>query len=126
VNVTTATQPSDCAAGATTHCLFEERFAVSIEWRAPGGEPAPGHTLELTAESGAFWFFDAANAEVVVKVVDGRALNGNFWVFVGALSDVEYTLTITDTENGRTRRYTNPEGTLRSFADTSALPGAAP
>jgi choice-of-anchor B domain-containing protein len=124
VTVTTATQPSDCAAGATTHCLLGERFAVSLEWRAPGGEPAPGQVVPLTAESGAFWFFDAANTEVVVKLVDGRAINGHFWVFVGGLSDVEYTLTLTDTANGRTRIYANPAGTLRSFADTSAMPGS--
>jgi hypothetical protein len=35
---------------------------------------------------------------------------------------VRYTLTITDTQTGRVKTYTNPAGTLASVADTQALP----
>src|SRR5262249_2578869 len=59
----------------------------------------------------------------VVKVVDGRAFNNFFWVFYGALSNVEYTLTVTDTATGAVRSYSNPQGTLASVSDTSAFPG---
>jgi hypothetical protein len=31
--------------------------------------------------------------EVLVKVLDGRAVNGKFWVFYGALSNVRYSVT---------------------------------
>ncbi|MEO8188965.1 MAG: hypothetical protein ABI682_01380 [Acidobacteriota bacterium] len=31
--------------------------------------------------------------ELVIKVVDGRAFNDKFWVFYGALSDFQYTIT---------------------------------
>jgi hypothetical protein len=34
-----------------------------------------------TTDTGAFWFFAAANVELIVKVLDGCALNGAHWVF---------------------------------------------
>jgi hypothetical protein len=77
--------------------------------------------VPLTADTGAFWFFDAANLEVMVKVLDGRAINGKLWVFFGALSDVDYTLTVTDTQTGQQKSYHNPAGTLASRADTQAF-----
>jgi hypothetical protein len=59
--------------------------------------------------------------ELIVKVLDGRAVNGHFWVFYGALSDVQYTLTVTDTQTGTSKPYVNPQGTLASEADTAAF-----
>jgi hypothetical protein len=56
-----------------------------------------------------------------VKVVDGRAVNGKWWVFYGALSNVEYTVTVTDTQTGAVKTYFNPQGQLASFADTTAF-----
>lgn len=57
----------------------------------------------------------------MIKVVDGRAFNGYFWVFYGALSDVEYTITVTDMTTGVAKTYSNPQGRLASVADTSAF-----
>ena len=76
--------------------------------------PSPGDT-------GYFWFFDSANVELVIKVLDGRGINGHYWVFYGALSNVGYTVTVTDTQTGTVRSYENPSGTLASSADTSAF-----
>ena len=59
--------------------------------------------------------------ELVVKVLDGTAVNGHHWVFYGALSDVRYTITVTDTQTGATQVYENPLGTLASVADTAAF-----
>jgi hypothetical protein len=42
-------------------------------------------------------------------------------VLYGALSDVEYTLTITDTMTGAVKTYTDPNGRLASVADTEAF-----
>ena len=66
-------------------------------------------------------FFTASNVETVLKVIDGRAVNGHFWVFYGALSNVQYTLTVTDTATGAVKTYTNPSGQFASVADTSAF-----
>lgn len=43
-------------------------------------------------------------------MIDGRDANGYFWVFAGAITNVEYTITITDTETDEVRVYFNPLG----------------
>jgi hypothetical protein len=59
--------------------------------------------------------------ELMLKVIDARAFGGKFWVFYGALSDVNYTITVVDTETGKVKTYTNPQGKLASVADTAAF-----
>jgi len=56
-----------------------------------------------------------------VKVLDGTALNGHSWLFYGALSDVEYTLTVTDSLGGTQKTYHNPPGQLCGRADVTAF-----
>ena len=93
-----------------------------MSWRAVNlGTSGPGQTVLLTSDTGAFWFFSSANIELVVKVVDGRLVNGKFWVFYGALSDVEYTVTVTDTLTGAVKTYPNPQGRIASMADVNAF-----
>jgi ELWxxDGT repeat protein len=110
-----------CTPSATRLCLSGGRFAVEARWRDFQGTTGVGTTRELSGDTGAFWFFGAANLELVVKVLDGRPVNGKIWVFYGALSNVEYTLTVTDTETGAVKTYTNPLGRLASVADTAAF-----
>jgi photosystem II stability/assembly factor-like uncharacterized protein len=113
---------SACEAGAVNLCLSESRFRVTVSWSASNiGQSGQGQSMPLTADSGAFWFFQPSNIELVIKVLDGRTVNDHFWVFYGALSNVGYTITVTDTETGAQRTYTNPEGTLASRADTEAF-----
>lgn len=112
-----------CAAGATALCLNDARFKVEVSWSVPSqGRSGVGRALSLTSDSGAFWFFDSSNLELLVKVVDGRSFNGHFWVFYGALSDVEYRVTVTDTQQpGTSRTYLNRQGQVSSVADTAAF-----
>ena len=112
-------EPS-CQPSATALCLAGGRFRVEAHWRTLTGN-GPGQAVALTPDTGYFWFFDPANVEVILKVLDGRSVNQHFWVFYGALSDVDYDLTVTDTVTGATRRYTNPPGNLASVADTTAF-----
>ena len=56
-----------------------------------------------------------------MKVLDGRLINRKFCVFYGVLSNVEYTITVTDTVTGAVQTYFNPDGNLANFADTSAF-----
>lgn len=42
-------------------------------------------------------------------------------MYCGVTSDVEYT--ITDTQSGTVRRYENPRGTLASLGDVDAFDG---
>ncbi|HET9768747.1 MAG TPA: hypothetical protein VFS60_18015, partial [Thermoanaerobaculia bacterium] len=60
--------------------------------------------------------------ELLLKVLDGTPVNGHWWVLFGALSSVEYWVTVTDTTTGDSVEYHNPSGRLGSVADTSAFP----
>jgi hypothetical protein len=115
--------PIRCAVGSDLLCLGPGgRFQASVAWKNPGnGDTGSGHSLPLTSDTGAFWFFGDQNLELMVKVLDGSEVNGNFWVYGGALSNVEYTLTVTDTLIGTVRTYHNPAGQFASLADVEAF-----
>ena len=111
-----------CVADALTQCLNGGRFQVRVHWDALHlGTSGEGQAVPITSDTGYFWFFSANNIELVIKVVDGRPVNGKFWVFYGALTNVQYTITITDTVTGAVKRYFNPQDTQASAADTSAF-----
>jgi hypothetical protein len=114
-----------CVSGPTTLCLNNQRFKVEVQWKDFRNNTGSGQAMPLTSDTGYFWFFSSNNVELVVKVLDARAFNGRFWVFYGALSNVEYTLTVTDTATGRVKSYTNPSGTFGSVGDTDAFSATA-
>ena len=60
-------------------CLSSDRFRPGAVGAAHRGA-RHGHPVALSGDTGYFWFFGTANVELVVKVLDGRALNGRFWV----------------------------------------------
>ena len=124
--MTTAKGTGGCVPGDLTLCLGDGRFAVEVEFVDPtnGNTVTDAHAVDAGGTSGFFWFFNEQNIELAVKVLDGRGLNGQYWVFYGALSNVEYTVTVTDTNNGNQAIYTNEAGTLCGQADTEALPGS--
>ncbi len=115
-----------CSPNANTLCLNDSRFRATVNWAVPDqGKSGAGNAAALTGDTGYYWFFSPTNIELVLKVVDGRAFNGNFWVFYGALSDVQYDITIKDTVTGNVKTYHNPYHTTASVADVGAFPAAA-
>ena len=54
-------------------------------------------------------------------MLDARSVNDHFWVFYGALSNVEFTIRVTDTATGAVRTYRNPSGTFASRGDVEAF-----
>lgn len=117
--------PVACAAAADTLCLLGARFQVRAHWRnAANGEHGSGQAIPSTDQTGMFWFFSPTNVELIVKVIDGRAVNGFFWTFYGGLSDVEYWVTVTDTRTGHAQTYLNPSGSLCGAADVVSLPAS--
>jgi photosystem II stability/assembly factor-like uncharacterized protein len=113
--------PSVCDAGPTALCLQGHRFQVEVTWRDFEGRTGAGQTLPGSDQTGSFWFFDPGNTELAVKVLDGRLLNNHFWVFYASLTNVAYTLTVTDTATGAVRLYKNPLGHFGSAGDTEAF-----
>lgn len=111
-----------CAADAETLCLRAGRFAVRVDWQDFAGGTGTGRPRPVTDDTGTFWFFRPENLELMVKVLDGRTVNGHFWVFLGALSNVPYTVEVTDTRTGAVWRHENPSPHLASVANTLAFP----
>lgn len=114
--------PAPCVAGATALCLRGGRFKIEAAWRIPStGQSGPATMVPMTPDAGSAWFFNADSPELVIKIVDGRAFNNRFWVFSGALTNVEYTITVTDSATGAVKTYFNPFGTIANVADTAAF-----
>jgi homoserine acetyltransferase len=60
--------------------------------------------------------------EMIVKVLDACSLNAHKWVFAGGLTNVEVTLTVTDTQTGAVKTYLNPANTaFLPIQDTAAF-----
>jgi hypothetical protein len=112
-----------CPADPVTLCLNEDRFQVTAHWRSPTGEEGPGMAIPLSDDTGYFWFFDAANVEMVVKVLKACSLPApRFWVFAGGLTNVEVELRVEDRFSGQVKTYNNPQQTpLQPIQDTDAF-----
>lgn len=100
-----------CMPNETTLCLANGRFQVEVDWRTRQGTNGPGRTIPLEGDrSGLVWFFDSTNVEMLVKVIDACQQFDRYWVFFSATTNVDYTVTVTDTATGIVRQYSNPLG----------------
>ncbi len=129
VSATTGDASGACRTGGQYLCLSEGRFEIQAHWKNHLEEGVFGAAtavpIDVSDESGMFWFFNSTNIELVVKTLDGRPINGHYWVFFGALSNVEYWVTVRDTESGGRRTYHNPPAENCGQSDTMAFVPAA-
>lgn len=115
-----------CTSSTGGLCVNASRFRVTLWARDQrSGKTGAGQALP---QNDLFGYFsipsitnNASNPEVFVKVLDGRGTNGRFWVFYGGLTDMEYTLSVTDTTTGAVRHYTKPAGSPCGGFDTAAF-----
>ncbi len=110
-----------CVADDTALCLNDDRFEVTVRWTAPQGTTDLGQAQGLTDDSGYFWFFDESNVELVVKLIDGRPVNGFFWFFTGSLTNVGLEISVRDVDTGVQRFYRTQVGDVRQFQDVRAF-----
>ncbi|HVT59703.1 MAG TPA: hypothetical protein VHR45_15040 [Thermoanaerobaculia bacterium] len=106
------------------------QFAVSLRWTDPAGQDHSVEPVNL-GESLYFWLFDSANVEITVKILDGRPVNGHFWVFVASMTDLAFDLQIkqfipgcVDSPPGSTcpiRHYVNTAHQNHNFIDVNAF-----
>ncbi|MGH9441576.1 MAG: virginiamycin B lyase family protein [Thermoanaerobaculia bacterium] len=120
---------SSCAPGGETICLLGNRFSAALSAVDPRtGGSGIGHAIPQKDNFGYFslpsFTGDPTFPEVFVKMADARSFSCCFWVFHSGLTDLEYTLTITDTSSGAIRTYHNDRSDpseLCGGADTSAF-----
>lgn len=116
--------------------LYQEKVVVVPEQaRLRGGrfvvdvplDPPHGFSARLaappSADSALFYFFNRENWELMVKVLDGCAINGHYWVFGAASTDVGHTVIVRDTTNpARVREYRHAAGApAPAIADIQAF-----
>ncbi|HWM90509.1 MAG TPA: zinc-dependent metalloprotease family protein [Thermoanaerobaculia bacterium] len=121
-----ATGPSRTAAAASckkdknTLCLLKDRFQVKVDWRNPGNNTTgAGGAVPISGVTGAFYFTDTSNLELMAKIIDyGDRID----FFYGTLSDLEYTITLTDLNTGQSKVYRNPAGTYCGGQEGGVFP----
>lgn len=109
-----------CVPSPTVLCLGEGgRFRTTLTWRDFEGGVGVARAVSLdgvvedaaaVSSSGLMWFFRPDNMEMLVKVLDGCAINDHHWVLLAAATTVDYTIEILDTETGGLWRFRNPLG----------------
>lgn len=111
-----------CVASDTTLCVSSNRFRVQVRWATSNGQSGDGHAVAITGDTGYFWFFDAANVEMVIKVINACSFASRYWVFAGGLTNVQVTMTVTDTNTGIVKTYNNPQNApFQPVQDTNAF-----
>ncbi len=96
----------------------------------PDATPDLAPAVALGDQAGYFWFFDPGNVEVSLKLLDGRPINGHFWVFASSLTDRPFTLTVVDQGHCLIfdaplcpiRTYTGRAGEIHNVIDLEAFP----
>ena len=112
--------PVACTPGAHVLCIDgtvagDRRFRIEVDWQTvqSGGQSGKGTAVSTApigfSAGGIFWFFDATNPEMLVKVINGCAVNGKFWVFTSAGTNVGLTVRVTDTATGAQKTYVSAD-----------------
>lgn len=118
-----------CTPNATTLCIDEQpgdrRFRVQVTFETAESS-GQGRAIPLSSlgvnSGGLFWFFGAANPEMMIKVLNGCGVNNRFWVFYSAGTNVGLKTTVTDTLTGASKTYNNPLNTAAPpVQDTNAF-----
>jgi hypothetical protein len=124
--------PSGCLYNATTLCIENQpgdgRFLIQASYTTSqgGGSSGAGQAIPLFADNirhgGIFYFFSADNPELLIKVLPACGVNGHFWVFGSAGTNVGLSITVRDTSTGAQKVYTNADlQAAQPIQDTTAF-----
>ncbi len=109
-----------CKPDKNTICLLNRRFALTMSWHNQFNDTSgAGGAVPVSDLTGAFYFTDPSDLELVVKVID---FGNRIAVFYGTLSDLQYDLVVTDTATGTQKTYGNPAGQYCGGLDNTAFP----
>ncbi|HVT17079.1 MAG TPA: hypothetical protein VHQ90_12990 [Thermoanaerobaculia bacterium] len=93
--------------------------AVTVAWHNQfDGTAGQGTAAALSDESGSFSFTSPSNVELLVKALD---FGGAIKFYYGALSDLEYKITVVDTSSGAVKTYHNSPGRICGGIDNFAF-----
>jgi plastocyanin len=115
--------PGPCVETGGAICVNNDRFRVDVGWRSAADDGVgTGVPLAFAPDSGVIYFFSESNLEMLIKILNACPLNNRYWVFYAATTNVEFKLTVTDTQSGKTKVYFNPlNNPAPPIQDTSAF-----
>jgi hypothetical protein len=121
--VETDSRPLVVSPPTATLSLLRGRFTVNLVWfNENQGIPGNvGAARQLSDGSGYFWFYDAADVEVTVKMIDATAFNGYYWLFVTSGTTTQFKITVTDTWLSRQLAYESDGGVNANYLDLAAF-----
>jgi hypothetical protein len=120
-----AAASASCTPGAQVLCLVGGRFEVVVSFDPPGpqGDTAASVSTVLeTSHTGAFYLFDSLNVDILVEVAQKPT---HFEVSIGTLTDVEFTVTVTDTCNSTSAAFPNTQGSQTNYFDDATFVNVA-
>lgn len=101
--------------------LLDGRFRISVTGADFEGDPFVGKSVPLAStDSAIFWFFQPANFELLIKMVDGCTYNDRYWVYYAATTNVAFTIRVEDTFADEIKTYTNTIGSTAEIARTDS------
>ncbi len=117
-------EEDSCTADENTLCLQDSRYRVQATWWTADGRTGTANVAEhATDDSGLFWFFEPDNWEILIKVLDGCALNGHVWVYGASTTDIGYQIRVTDSMTAAVKEYRNDPGVpAPAITDAKAFP----
>ncbi|MXZ38746.1 MAG: hypothetical protein F4Z19_10935 [Holophagales bacterium] len=111
--------PTSCPDDAL--CFHEGSFRVQTTWKAGDDSGAARPRALEGLDGGLFSFFGPENPELLVKVLDGCGVNGHYWVYLAAATDVEFEVRVTR-HDGASKVYRHGGGQLApAQGDTGAF-----
>ncbi len=115
------TDGGGCVPDAWTVCLLGGRFEIKVNWEDYQNVHRDAFVASAgTPESALFYFRQAANWEFLIKIINGCSLNGKYWVYFAAATDVGYVVTVRDTQStAPPKQYTNELGTASPAVNDS-------
>lgn len=117
--------PGSCVTDGTTLCLLN-RFRVTMTaFDDRSNKTVSGQTIP---KNNVFGFFstpglsnDPSNVEAFVKAINATSFDGHYWIFLGGLTDVQYTIKVVDTSTGKTNTYFKPLRSTCGLNDVTAF-----
>ena len=84
-----------------------------MQWRpsaSRGDRSSKRVAMPEAPNTGLFAASPEEEPQVLLHVLDRCAVNGHYWLDLAAVTDLEFTVKVRDTQTGRTRVYANPAG----------------
>ena len=124
------TGSSTLAVTVTPETVLRLNAAHTFDLTLTARDPRTGNTGpgKVIGQNDVYGYFsipsvsgNAGNPEVIVKMVDATGIGSNYWVFYGCMTDLEYTLSVSENATGVVKTYRKNVGAPCGQFDTSGF-----